>query len=65
MKVYHYDAYGPDGNVHVALTEDEVLLTYLEFWVRCMELRGKRHLISVENCLEDYKIVNWAWVVDE
>lgn len=53
---------GGPGHV-VTQTEQEILAVYWPYWSREMQ---KRHpdspgLMSAENCIDDYIVVNWAW----
>ncbi len=51
-----------DGEVE-RLTEAEVLDLYWEYWHRAMleKFPVTSPEISVENCIEDFMVVNWAW----
>lgn len=58
-----YDEPGPDGNVHVVKTEKEILDTFFEFWSNELIKQKKFHLITDENCIDDWVAVNWAYKV--
>jgi hypothetical protein len=43
------------------ITERQIMEEYYGWWESEMRRVGKEHLISEENCLLDYIVVNWAW----
>ena len=42
-------------------TEKEVLDMYWDYWVSKMKQVEREHLISEENCIQDWVVINWAW----
>lgn len=54
------------GNVVKRYTEYDVLKEYWRPWLAAMEKKyGAGHeLITKENCIKDWKAVNWAWEVE-
>jgi|AntDeeMinimDraft_6_1070357.scaffolds.fasta_scaffold07717_1 hypothetical protein len=59
----HYKICYPDdegNNVDEILSERDIIKQYFDFWSRRMSAVGKEHLISYENCIEDWVVVNWA-----
>jgi hypothetical protein len=62
---WRYDEPTPDGNRQVTKTEQEILDYYWEFWKNRMQELGRDHLISKENCIQDWITVNWAYKVEE
>ena len=42
-------------------TEKEVLEMYWDSWVSKMKQVEREHLISEENCIQDWVVINWAW----
>lgn len=55
---------GNEGYV-VTMSEKEILEQYYPYWYRKMcEKFGQEYVdatYSFEDCLDDWKIVNWAW----
>lgn len=71
MKYYSYNDYHTDPSVdpYVAtLSEEEVIAQYWPYWYGKMcEKFGKEHVdanYSVQECVNDWIIVNWAWESD-
>jgi hypothetical protein len=67
MRYYSF-AYPVDGEDCVeTMSEDEIRKEYYPWWYGKMcEKYGKEHVdatYSFEECLEDWKIVHWAWEV--
>ena len=48
------------GDKHVTASEKEILEQYKPFWESEMKRVGKEDLISDENCIDDWIILNWA-----
>jgi hypothetical protein len=44
----------------ITLTERDILREYYEYWRGQMVRAGKLDLITPENCIEDWVVVNWA-----
>jgi|TARA_R110000868_G_scaffold373992_1_gene638363 hypothetical protein len=68
MKTYYYDEpilHGDAlvGNEVVEKTEQQILAEYWEYWnARMIAKYGEGHeLITEENCIYDWAVVNWAW----
>ncbi len=51
------------GNDVIELTEENIIELYWEFWKgKMIKKYGEGHeLITKENCIKDWVIVNWAW----
>jgi hypothetical protein len=51
------------GNDVIEKTEQQILDEYWGLWnVRMVAKFGESHeLITKENCIEDWVVVNWAW----
>jgi hypothetical protein len=47
-----------DGTHEV--TDAQILADYYPYWEEQIRKVGREHLISPENCIEDYCAVNWA-----
>lgn len=63
-----FKCFDEEGNdyldaIVVEWTEADILNYYWDFWKGRMENRyGEGHeLITKENCIEDWAVVNWAW----
>lgn len=76
MRYFSYDEYHPDspradetGGYVETLSEDDIRQKYWPLWYGKMcDKFGKEHVdanYSFEDCLDDWKIVHWAWEVDE
>ena len=37
-----------------------LIMFYWDYWSKAMKRAGKEELISEENCIEDWAVVNWA-----
>ena len=72
MKYWSYNEYDPDspladetGGYVVTLSEEEILKNYWPWWYGKMcEKFGEEYVnknYSVQDCIEDWCIVNWAW----
>lgn len=46
-------------------TGEQVLKEFYPFWSERMKSLNKEHLISEQNCIDDWATINWAWKVDE
>lgn len=65
MKTFRYDEPDENGsNIAVTVTEDEIIDRYWDFWCEAMKKVDKGHLISRENCIEDFCVIHWAWEVE-
>lgn len=58
-----------DGDIQSTLvikTARQILDEYWLFWSEQMRSKwaDKEHLVTFENCINDYCVVNWAWEVD-
>lgn len=56
--IYCYD--DPFG--HYEFTRQEILDSYLDHWKARMVKAGRQHLITEENCVEDWCLIHWAYV---
>ena len=67
MKYYCYNEQGPYGqNVVVTMSEVEIIASYYSHWQAQMRQAGKSEdVISPEDCLDDWRVVNWAWEVKD
>jgi hypothetical protein len=58
-----YRVYDQDGES--IYTEEEILKEYWEYWsMRMIQHGGLSPLITPENCIDDWIVVNWAVKVD-
>jgi len=55
-------AYPDENNNDIVeiLTEEEVLKSYYDYWCSRMKEIGKESEISIDSCIEDWKIIHWA-----
>ena len=73
MKKYRYNEpeYDKQGNMLDSdpkeITEEQILSEYWDYWSgQMIKKYGKdHHLITKQNCIEDWIIVNWAWEVKD
>jgi hypothetical protein len=63
--LYNEQAEDGVGNIVKEITEPEILATYYPWWVQQMKRVKREHLISEENCIEDFATIHWAWKVEE
>lgn len=49
----------------IVKSEDEILAEYFNEWSQKMFAAGKEHLISKEQCIQDWVTVNWAFLCDK
>lgn len=47
------------------VTEGDIIKDYYPYWKMKMKAANKNHLISRENCIEDWIVVNYAFEVKE
>ena len=69
MQYYKYcEPADPDNNdytpVYVELSENEILDSYYEYWSTRMLKINKLPMITTKNCIEDWAVIHWAWLVD-
>lgn len=54
---------------YITMSEEDVRKEYYPYWYGKMcEKFGKEHVDTnycFEDCLEDWRIVHWAWLVDK
>ena len=62
MRKFAYYELGQDHPIIV--TEDEIRETYYPYWQRKMKEIQKEEFINFENCLNDWIVVNWAWLIE-
>jgi len=63
MKYYAYHEYGQDDLI--IKSEDDIISEYWDYWCDKVRKVNRDHLISRENCIDDWVVVNWAWEIDE
>ena len=67
MRTYLFNDWDENDN-HVIreITEDEILEDYWNYWnERMVKKFGYGHeLITKDNCINDWIVVNWAWEKD-
>ncbi len=62
-KIVYPDAQG--NPVEEELSEIDILDAYWDYWYEAMVRADKRHLVSIDRCIEDWVVVNWAWEVTD
>jgi hypothetical protein len=68
MKYYEYlePIFGtPNKSRLVVLSEKKILELYWDYWSENMRMKGKSNLISEQNCISDYVVINWAYFIGE
>jgi hypothetical protein len=65
MKLYEI-AYPDEHNNDTIeiLTEDEIIATYWEYWIRKMQEIGREAEATRERCIEDWCVIHWAVIVN-
>jgi hypothetical protein len=48
------------GVTKTTITDTGILDAYWEFWTEKLKSLGREHLISKENCIQDYVVTHWA-----
>ena len=61
MKKFKYQ----DQEGEHIITEDEIITQYYPYWCNQMKKVGKGNEISIENCIEDFLTIHWAWEINE
>ena len=51
------------GNRHVEMSERQILDTYFGQWSKEMDRAGMIVMVTPENCIVDWIVVNWAYEV--
>lgn len=52
------------GDTIVTMNENQILKEYFPHWSAEMIKVGKQDMISEERCLDEWTVVNWAWLED-
>ena len=69
MRYFSYNEYDDNGGHVVTMSEEEIRKEYYPYWYGKMCNKfGKDHVdekYSFENCLDDWRVVHWAWEVNE
>lgn len=62
-----YYAYGERNEFDIdelhIYSEEEIIIEYFPYWKARMEKANKDRFISLDNCLDDWIVVNWAWEI--
>ena len=48
------------GSEETILTDFDIIDDYFPYWSKRMKAVGKEDMISIERCIDDYIVVNWA-----
>ena len=62
QKVWCFLEYGDDFVRFI--TEEEILDIYWDEWYNRMVALERQDQISLENCIEDWVVTNWAWELE-
>jgi hypothetical protein len=54
-----YFRYDDQDGEHI-ISDEQILATYYPWWAEQIRAVGREHMITPENCLEDWISVNWA-----
>ena len=67
MTKYYTITYPGEFGQHVQETfsEMQILKSYFEYWSMKMREVNKADQISIESCIDDWIVVNWAWETDQ
>lgn len=76
MRYYSYNEYDPEspladetGGYVVTKSEDEIIKEYWPHWYEQMCKRYERSYVdetfSALDCLDDWIVLHWAWLVEE
>jgi hypothetical protein len=61
MRRFKYTEPGDNGEVlHIVKTEAEILWEYWFYWSEQMRQLGKDSEISIQTCIRDWVVNNWA-----
>lgn len=62
MKYWTYVEPGKEGKEEYrTLSEQEILRQYFPYWSNRMKEVGHEHLITRQNCIDDWVTLHWAW----
>ena len=66
MRYYKYVELTDDlQGMEIAVSEKQILDVFFGYWSGMMKKVGREELISEENCIEDWVVINWAWEIGE
>ena len=51
------------GTVTWFMSDDDIVRQYMPSWAMQMQKVGKSDLVTRENCIADFVVVNWAYAV--
>lgn len=52
---------GVTSSREVTMTEKQIIEKYYDDWCERVEKAGKKDMISMDNCIQDWVAVNWAY----
>jgi hypothetical protein len=62
MKYWTYVEPGKEGKEEYrTLSEKQILADYFPYWKKRMIEVGREHLITRQNCIDDWVTLHWAW----
>lgn len=59
-KFYEPEGEQAEWTLEIVYDEDRIIAEYYEYWSHMMRTKDMEHMISRENCIEDWVIINWA-----
>ena len=66
MKYYTISYPGEHGqHVQETFSEYQIVLSYFDYWYGAMKKVQKYDEVNIENCIQDWIAVHWAWRTDE
>lgn len=72
MRYYSYNEYTTDpllDNYVLTVSEEDIRITYYPYWYKRMcDKFGKEHVdntYSFQDCIDDWAVVNGAWLVED
>ena len=70
MKTWRYNEPQPDPtkqqpyvNKVITVTDDEIIDMYWGWWKKQIKKVGRHHLLTRENCIQDFVTEHWAWEI--
>lgn len=67
MRYWQY-TYPTDGHYNYGVanySDEDIIKEYWDYWCNRMIEVGKAHLITRENCIDDWIVTNWANEITE
>lgn len=52
-----------DQDAEYIITEEEIINEYYDYWCKQIFRVHKSPMITIENCIEDFLIIHWAYEI--